>query len=197
MVAFLGRWYARRIVNVNVNVVLAGFLAGALTVIPVHLTHYVGVNAAWAIAFVAVGSDIVLDVAIYYALHWLANHTPNRHRAPPPPGVARLGFLRDATLVQFERAMLAPAYYLLFFWTIQIMVQRGIAREWATIVGVAVGLASTRLLHTLWMLRSARLNAQRAAALAAAAPIPPPAEAAAPTPVMPPIAPQRHTGSPR
>ncbi|HYE02193.1 MAG TPA: hypothetical protein VD963_03040 [Phycisphaerales bacterium] len=80
MVHRLGRWYARRIVNVNVNIILAGALAMVLTVIPVHMTRWVGIDSRPAILAVGFLADLIFDVATYYLLHWLANHRPWRNR---------------------------------------------------------------------------------------------------------------------
>ncbi|MBC7833980.1 MAG: hypothetical protein H7Y88_02635 [Phycisphaerales bacterium] len=80
MVPRLRKWYAKRIVNVNVNILVAGMLAATLTTIPVHLTRYLDIHKAWAIMCVSIGADLIFDVVIYYVLHWLANHTPWRRR---------------------------------------------------------------------------------------------------------------------
>lgn len=152
----VARWYSKRIVNVNVNVVVSGLLAGVLTVIPVHLTRYVGINGETAITAVAMVSDIVFDVLIYYVLHWVANHMPHKYRHHPPPGVPRLNFMRDATLVQFERALLAPVYYGIFLGLLHLMLTRGVPREVATFSSLACGILTTRVLHTFWMLRQER-----------------------------------------
>jgi hypothetical protein len=153
--SLVSRIYARRIVNVNVNVIIAGLLAMCLTLIPVHLTRNFTENK-FVIWGVTVGVDVLFDVAIYYALHWLANHMPRKERRPVLPGVTELSFLRDASLVQFERAMLGPIYYGVFsgvqLWTLHI----GWEREWATVAGIGSALATTRFLHTLWMIRCQR-----------------------------------------
>src|SRR3954463_8219324 len=123
--SLVGRIYARRIVNVNVNIVVAGTLALLLTLVPVHFTRDFTDNH-WAVWGVTVGFDVVFDVTIYYVLHWLANHMPRRKRARGGRGklggVTGLSFLRDASLVQFERAMLGPVYYGVFsgiqLWTL-------------------------------------------------------------------------------
>lgn len=157
--SLVGRLYSRRIINVNVNVVVAGVLAMGLTLIPVHLTRQFTDNnfVVWA---VTVGFDVAFDVTIYYLLHWLANHMPRRRR-PLVPGVTELSFLRDATLVQFERAMLGPVYYTVFSLLQLWALHQGWEREWAAILGIGAALVTTRILHTLWMLRSERRAAQK------------------------------------
>jgi hypothetical protein len=157
----LGRLYARRIINVNVNIIVAGLLAMGLTIIPVYLTRHLDIHTKWIIVAVTVGFDIVFDVAIYFLLHWLANHWRAfpwvKHRRPHH---AQHSFIRDATLVQFERAMLAPVYYGTMVsaqWILLHNLPDGAdQRELAAILGLGSGLVITRVLHTLWMLYTER-----------------------------------------
>jgi hypothetical protein len=170
MSCLVGRLYSRRIINVNVNIVVAGLLAMGLTLIPVHLTRNFTDNKflVWGIT---VGFDVFFDVVIYYALHWLANHMPHR-RKPVIPGVTELSFLRDASWVQFERAMLGPVYYGIFSGLQLFTLHRGWEREKATIIGIGAALVTTRIMHTLWMIYSERRaikRRQRAAQAAAPA----------------------------
>jgi hypothetical protein len=152
---WLGRLYARRIINININIIVAGLAAMLLTLIPVHATRYLGIEDKWVIIGITLGCDLAFDVAIYYALHWLANHTVampwSRHR----DRAVGLSYFRDATLVQFERAMLGPVYY-----GVAVAVQYGLLhimdREPAALLGLCSGLATTRIIHTLWMLRTER-----------------------------------------
>lgn len=184
----LARLYARRIVNVNVNIVLAGTLAMGLTLIPVYFSRRFTDHKATIIAVTFI-SDIVFDVIIYYALHWLANHLPKRKREPGV-AIADLTFLKDASLVQFERALLAPVYYGVAMSTQYILLhphQSGpiaafirlftgqpadvpavFSREAATATALMFGILSTRVFHTAWMLRQERKR-DRAAALKARA----------------------------
>lgn len=166
MLAWLRAQYSRRIVNVNVNVVLSGVLALALTLIPVHLTRYVGVHDPWVITGVTFVADVIFDVLLYYVLHWLANHWPGRGRTREAG--AMLAFMKDATLVQFERAMLGPVYYISAIGMQQRLLHMGMDRELATVLAFLVGIALTRVLHTIWMLRTERR--QRAVAAGARLP---------------------------
>lgn len=153
------RWllglYSRRIVNVNVNIIVAGLLSILLTLIPVHLTYHFTDNHL-VIVFITFVSDLFFDVAIYYALHWLANHWPSRNRTPAQDleRAARPSFFKDATLVQFERAILSPVLYAVFLGLQLYLLKAGLAREWAMVIGLASGIATTRVLHTIWMLRA-------------------------------------------
>ncbi|MCC6677298.1 MAG: hypothetical protein IT436_09145 [Phycisphaerales bacterium] len=185
---FLARLYARRIVNINVNIILAGTLAMGLTLIPVYFSRRFTDHKATIMA-VTFLSDIIFDVVIYYALHWLANHMPKRRRQPGV-AIADLSFLKDASLVQFERALLAPVYYGVAMSTQYLLlhphttgplasfirlltgqppdVPAVFSREAATATALMFGIMSTRILHTIWMVRQERRR-DRAAALKARA----------------------------
>jgi hypothetical protein len=159
--ALLARLYSRRIVNVNVNIVLAGLLAMGPTALVAHLTHYIpGLKHPAAITGIILLSDAVFDVLIYYVLHWLANHYPRKRRGHLS-GVD-LSFIRDASLVQFERAMLIPVFYGvtagLSWWLLHHKIA---GREWTTVIALFSGIMTTRVVHTIWMLRQDRLR-QRA-----------------------------------
>jgi hypothetical protein len=172
MVRRLGKYYARRIVNVNVNIVLAGLLALIPTVGVVHLTHYMGIGEGepehltvgekLAISGITFAADIFFDVAIYYGLHWLANHLPKRW-AKKEEAVERLSFFRDATLVQFQRMMISPLLYAIWFGLQITLMKAGVGRELATVAGFVVGILVARTLHTLWMLRKERAMAKQLA----------------------------------
>lgn len=184
----IARLYARRIVNINVNVILAGVLAMLLTLIPVHLSRHFTDHKPTIMAVTFV-SDVIFDVIIYYVLHWLANHMPKR-RQQRDTAIADLSFLKDASLVQFERALLAPIYYgcaMGLQWMLLHAQESGtvarlatsifgkesnsrfvISRELATAIALIGGILVTRTLHTIWMIRQERRR-QRAAELRARA----------------------------
>ena len=82
---FLWRLYQRRIINVNINIAVAGFLAMAPTVGIIHLmttlTHMpepedMSQGQKLFINGMTFIVDIFFDVVIYYGLHWLANQYP-------------------------------------------------------------------------------------------------------------------------
>jgi hypothetical protein len=154
---FLGRLYARRIVNINVNIIAAGLMAMGLTLIPVYFTRHLDINAKWAILLLTLVFDAIFDVVIYYVLHWLANHWAAfpwvKHRRPHPAGRS---FIRDASLVQFERAMLVPVYYGVAlgiqYKMLHALENGGDRRELAAAIGFTLGLVVTRVMHTAWML---------------------------------------------
>ena len=168
MLRWLGKLYARRIVNVNVNIVLAGVLALPPTLLAVWIAHRLGVPAGWRISVVTFVTDITADVAVYFVLHWLANHWPALHvfrgehaAAEPKP---HLSFFKDATLVQVERAALSPLLYFLLLGTQYYLTHHGMHPVPATAIAFAIAIGTTRALHTMWMYkqeRKARLRRAR------------------------------------
>jgi hypothetical protein len=154
---WLARLYARRIVNINVNVIAAGLLALLPLTLTVHLaTTRLGLTHKIGISILSFFADLVFDVAIYFALHWLANHSPALKRAKHTRA-ADPSFFRDASLVQFERALLSPVLYIVAIGLQQVLLRSGWSAAQATALGFAAGIATSRILHTLWMLRSGRV----------------------------------------
>lgn len=176
MLAILGRWYARRIVNVNVNIIAAGLLALVPVLACVRLTEWFLATPAaqdrpilhthhkLIITGVTFLSDVIFDVVIYYFLHWLANHTPwlNKHRHEQIEAVADAAvesspFFRDATRVQIQRAVLSPLLYLLWLGTqFYLMKFHDMSAVWSTVAGFCVGVSVARALHTYWMIKEER-----------------------------------------
>jgi predicted secreted protein len=176
MLAIVGRWYSRRIINVNVNIIAAGLLALLPVLACVKLMeHFLATPAAadreilqthhkLIISATTFLSDVIFDVVIYYFLHWMANHAPllNKHRQEQIDAIADAAvesspFFRDATRVQIQRAVLSPLLYLLWLGTQFIMMQvYGFGVGWSTVGGFVIGVSVARTLHTYWMLKEER-----------------------------------------
>ena len=157
--------YQKRIVNVNVNIVVAGALALIPTAFAARWAERVfGHGRPLAITATTAIADAVADVLVYYVLHWLANHMPSsKRRANGSLAYAQLPYLKDATLVQFERMCLSPLLY-----CIALVTQYVLMRFWsvgsvsATIVGFGSAILVTRVIHTAWMLRTEHLASRKA-----------------------------------
>lgn len=169
------RWivkqYGRRIVNVNVNIVVAGLLAMALATIPVALARAWGVDRTNTalIGLIYAVADFIIDFVLVILLHWMANHWPRKwkssrelvssaehlvEQAGPPP----LPFLKDTTIIQFQRACLSPILYGSYgFLFLPIFKNR---LQWnpeiACFVAMLCGVLVTRVAHTFWMLHDER-----------------------------------------
>ena len=146
----------KRIVNVNANIIASGLLAVAVAKYPVHVVGaLIGEQRLLTITFAAGAIDMVVDVFLYYALHWLANHWNPPWKRKPRPRPKR-SFFHDATLVQFERAILSPVYYLVAMSLMYTLQLRGMRHSWAFVTAFASGLLVTRVLHTVWGVRTGR-----------------------------------------
>ncbi|MBM4108398.1 MAG: hypothetical protein FJ255_06225 [Phycisphaerae bacterium] len=176
--ALLWRFYQRRLVNVNVNIVAAGLLALAPTVLVVYLVTTLGgfpeetetytQNQKMLVGGITFFTDIFFDVAIYFGLHWLANHLPARAARPSHvleeaahPAFLKddrpsLAFLKDATQVQLERMTLSPVFYVAALGAQHGLMHAHWTPSAATAAGFATAILLTRLMHSLWMLRQER-----------------------------------------
>lgn len=192
---WLARLYARRIINVNVNIIAAGILALAFTAAFMHffvawqwdhaIANFLGfVSYKVVITAVTFLVDLVADLGVYYILHWYANHAPSRFGAKvldPELAEPSLGsdlaeirqslrpsFLRDATKVQVQRIILSPILYIIALGGQHALLHAHVNVAAATAIGFGAGILVTRILHTLYMLREDRL-ARAAAQVALAA----------------------------
>lgn len=166
---FLWRLYQRRIINVNINIAVAGFLAMAPTVGIIHLmttlTHMpepedMSQGQKLFINGMTFIVDIFFDVVIYYGLHWLANHSP--WRSEKLADASKPQFLKDASIVQFERACLSPLFYVIALGGQNLLMQFNVDAAAATAICFTAAILVSRVLHTLWMLRQERLARARA-----------------------------------
>lgn len=163
----LARWYARRIVNVNVNVVLAGAAALTITIAVMHplellgfprwIEGQTGLEHKLVIGALTFIVDLVADIGVYYALHWLANHWPGRVKPKLlRPQHVHPTFIRDATMVQVERMVLGPVFYLIALGLQHALLRMDLPIASATAIAFITAMISTRVIHTIWMLRQQR-----------------------------------------
>jgi uncharacterized membrane protein len=153
---WLERQYSRRLINVNINILMAGVLALMPLALTIHIaTVYFGLADKRLIALLTFAADVCFDVVIYYVLHWLANHSPRllRHK---PKHVKKKSFFKDASLVQFERMTLAPILYGFALGLQHLLMRKGHSPTISTVIGFVVGIAVARILHSMWMLRQER-----------------------------------------
>ncbi|MEM0984206.1 MAG: hypothetical protein AAGI17_09680 [Planctomycetota bacterium] len=150
----------KRVVNINVNVIVAGVVS---TVIVAKLVWMLrdGFDLhwpTWGFTIFSVGADIVLDVALFTALHWIANHwRPLKARSVEEQRQLHAespDTVKDTAQVQIERAIISPLYYVLAAGGTESLQRVGLHPSWAIIVGYVVALAVTRTIHTYWGLQS-------------------------------------------
>lgn len=163
------RFYQRhRIVNVNLNIIGAGLLAVAIAKYPVHLLSLtIGEKHKFINSVVAAVVDGIVDIGLYFVLHWIANHWgPIKHERKAKAKLNENGefieksvsFWRDASLVQFERLTLTPVFYLFAIGGMWGLQHYGFRASWAFVISFSVGLIVTRIMHTWWSLRTGRFE---------------------------------------
>lgn len=147
----------KRVVNININMLMAGFLAIALTKLPVKwIGDWIGPEHKLVISIIAYGLETIFDVVVYYGLHWVANHwNPQGHLPKRGKRPKSRRFVQDATRLQAERMALVPIYILIGpggMWALQRFA--GIQHSWAFVIAFVCAIITTRIIHTLWGLRT-------------------------------------------
>ncbi|MEM1331238.1 MAG: hypothetical protein AAGG07_11815 [Planctomycetota bacterium] len=158
------RLYQReRVLNVNVNIIASAAVSTLILLVPVHLTQELLVLDVWwkkALFSAGVGAaDLLLDVSIYFLLHWVANHwkpaKPRSEADLADQQKKKQPLLIDAGIVQMERAVLSPLYYIIALGGTFLLLKLHVPRVVAVAVSYGSGLLVTRTIHTFWMLRQA------------------------------------------
>ena len=152
------KFYQRkRVVNININILAAGFLAIALAKFPVKfIGDWIGPEHKLIIAAIAYIVDTIFDVMVYYALHWIANHwNPQGHLPKHDDRPKSRRFVHDATRIQAERMALVPIFILIGpggMWALQRFAN--ITHSWAFVIAFVAAIITTRIIHTIWGIRS-------------------------------------------
>ncbi len=162
----LFRFYQRkRIVNINVNIAAAGLLAILVAKWPVQwFGDWIGTEKKFIITLAAIAIDIVVDVLLYYVLHWIANnwrplkHETEAERYEDEQRRKRRPFVRDATIIQLERIILSPIYYVIAGGLTYAFQHAGLRPGLAFAAGFCIGIVCTRIVHTVWGLRTGRFD---------------------------------------
>lgn len=152
----LVRFYQRsRLLNINLNLVVAGVLAIALAKFPIMvISGWLGPEKKLLITVIAYGLDTLLDVAAYFGLHWVANHwRPSSVHGKDPKHerpAHRKNFLLDAGRVQAERMALVPVFAVVSMGMMYGLQKfGGVSASWAFVYSFATAILVTRTLHTI------------------------------------------------
>ncbi|MFG0327344.1 MAG: hypothetical protein ACF8SC_08800 [Phycisphaerales bacterium JB037] len=154
----------KKIININVNIIAAGLLAIAVAKLPVYwVTTWIGDGPKWLKVVCAMAIDGAADILIYFLLHWFANHwTPPWVKTPDPsddPIVDPASFWKEASLVQVERYLLSPVFYLIAGGGMLALMKFGdVADSWAFVFAFTAAILVTRIVHTLWGLKTGRFK---------------------------------------
>ncbi|MBX3364173.1 MAG: hypothetical protein KF866_05345 [Phycisphaeraceae bacterium] len=153
---FFRTYQRRKIININVNVIVAGLLAIAVAKYPVHVVgDWLGDDRKLLRAIAAAAIDGIADIIIYYVLHWVANHWRPLAKKGQRRKENAGSFFKHATLVQFERYMLSPVFYLIAIGLMFTLDKHaGMGHSWAFVCGFITAILVTRVLHTFIGLRT-------------------------------------------
>ncbi len=148
------KYYQRkRVVNINLNILAAGFISIAIAKYPVFLIgEWIGPEQKFLISVIAYVLDTTIDVCMYYGLHWIANHWNPRGNLPKDNTLPKSRkFMQDATRVQAERLALVPIFMLVSMggmWALQHFYE--ISHSWAFVFAFVAAMFVTRIVHTFW-----------------------------------------------
>ncbi len=151
------KFYQRnRVVNINLNILAAGLLAIVLIKLPVmYISKWIGPEHKLLISVIAYILDTIVDVMVYYGLHWVANHWDPNNRRDLSKQPKKRRFVHDATRIQAERMALVPIFMLVAIggmWALQNYFSIG--ASWALIYAFVSAMLITRVIHTFWGYRS-------------------------------------------
>ncbi len=153
------KFYQRkRVVNINVNVFLAGLLSIILAKYPIILiSEYIGTEHKFKISVIAYILDTTIDIALYFGLHWIANHwrpleqSGIADKLTTPKDKRSKNFLLDVGRVQAERIALVPIFALISMggmWS--LLHHTNFTTGWAFVTSFIAAMIVTRILHTIW-----------------------------------------------
>ena len=136
-----------RLIHINVNAVIAGIISILLSIPLVHLTTFITHNK-FLIALLAYGIDGAIDSAIFATLHLILYSRGLRKF-----NLAKtLG--KDLLLLQTHRTILALGTLSISFVLHLILLYFGMGRSLSFIIAYSVGLISTRIIHSIYGLRT-------------------------------------------
>ena len=139
----------KRIVNINVNIILAGIFSTLLAAYPVYLTHLF-TDDMGVIIFISFIADAVLDFLFFGFFHWMTHFNHSKKIVA-----------MDFALIQSHRIVLSILYYVLAGSIQFALMHAGFYRTPAFIIAYIFALGITRMIHTWYGLRTGlfkRLN---------------------------------------
>lgn len=167
-------YQSRPLLSANTNIILAGLLAIAVAAYPVHVVNG-WVTATWGESLhqndlklvrtiTATVLDGIVDILLFFGLHWIANHwRPLGHHCEKDKvrHTKNKGrFLKGAGRIQLERIAMGPLFYLLAMGGMFGLLKAGFSDWVAFSASFGAAILITRLLHTLYWIRTKRFDVQ-------------------------------------
>ncbi len=142
----LQQYYNSRLLHINGNIVFAGLLSTLV------VARFIDMLTSWTntISYIVVLTaviDAVLDVGIFSWFHRLSTtRATKRHK--------QRHFVTDVATIQFQRVILSPLYYVLAVTFQGMLLTQGMARAGSVVVAYIGALLLTRIVHTIWGLKT-------------------------------------------
>ena len=146
------RYHRHRFYHINGNILAASLLSTGLTALLIEFltswTLWIGI-----IVVLTAVVDAIFDVLLYALFsYYSASHSGN---------VRMFSFLHDLTRVQGHRIFLAPLYYACAVLLQSSFLMMGTRRSFSVLFAYLLALLFTRLLHTLYGLRTGLFDKQK------------------------------------
>ena len=132
----------KRIVNINVNIILAGIFSTLLAAYPVYLTNFF-TDDMGIIIFISFIADAILDFLFFGFFHRMTHFNHSKKIVA-----------MDFALIQSHRIVLSIFYYVLAGSTQLALMHAGFYRTGSFIVAYLFALLITRTIHTWYGLRT-------------------------------------------
>ena len=129
-------YYAKRIWNINANIVTAGVLAALLTALVMDSTEQFFMSMT-TIVIVTASVDAVFDIFLFSMLHRWAN--PRQQK-----------YMRDIATIQTQRIVLSPFFYLVTTSTQTGLLMLHVGRGASVAISYLGAVILLRTLHTLY-----------------------------------------------
>jgi len=137
------KYKENRIVNINLNIIIASIFATLLSAYPVYLTNMF-TNSEIVIAGIAFFIDATIDFFIFAILH-LRVHKHHMLKFRPSKKI-----VRDLLKIQIHRGVLSSLYFIIAFGGHFFLLTRGFERTASFLLTYILAIIVTRNLHTIY-----------------------------------------------
>ncbi len=144
VISYYKRW---RLIEVNVNIIVANLAALAVASYPVYLTRLI-TDSHFLIVFGSFIIDTIVDTCVFAVIHIVSNYKHvHRFRLSTP-------LSKDIILLQKQRWILAPLFFFVATGSHYILLQHGMERTVAFIFAYFFAMLVNRTVHTWYGLRT-------------------------------------------
>lgn len=141
-------YFNSRIVNINLNILLAGFVSIACAGIIINLTapYIEGARLIVLFSFIV---DACFDFGTFALLHTLVHK-----KSKPKPRRKKRALLKDIANIQGHRIVLSVVFSIIAIGGHLLLMRHGVDRTHAFVISYGVALVLVRILHTWYGIKS-------------------------------------------